>query len=148
MIPIQVSIPSHSVISFGSAKSLDDITLDDVLKYPVWLWVWETGNDGGSGQDETWQQPVISTAEVTAEMTEPIITFRVKGTDIIGSGSYDPRAEKLFGMALWIDNSWQMLSASTLSPPLIFVAVPPIRGATDVDFICENLASDEAFRRT
>ena len=135
-------------LSFGSAKSLDDITLDDVLKYPVWLWVWETGQEGCPEQDETWQQPVISTSEVSDEMTEPIISFRVRGTDIFGSGSYDPEAEKLFGMALWIDNSWQMLSASTLSPPLTFVAVPPIRGVVDVQFICEDLLSDKAHRYT
>ena len=87
-------------LTFGPAKSLDDITLDDVLKYPVWLWVWETGQEGAPGQDETWQQPVTSTADVTDEMTEPIIGFRVKDTDIYGSGSYDSKEDKLFGMAL------------------------------------------------
>src|SRR3954470_12043207 len=93
----------------GSPKSLDDITLEDVLAHPVWLWVWETGHELEGEIDESWQQPVLNTREVTDDMSEPIISFRVKGAEQYGSGSYNPEEGKLFGMALWIDGQWQTI---------------------------------------
>ncbi len=133
-------------LTFGQAKSLDDITLDDVLKHPIWLWVWETGQEGAPGQDETWQQPVTSTSDVTDELKEPIISFHVKGTGIYGSGSYRPEDDKLFGMALWVDGRWQLLSAVSLQTPLTFVAIPRIRGQANVEYVCTDLRADEAHR--
>src|SRR6185369_8714028 len=127
-------------LTFGPAKSLDDITLDDVLANPIWLWVWETGGEAKIGQDETWQQPVLGTTDVTDEMSEPVISFRVKGSNIIGFGSYRPKDDRLFGMALWIDNEWRMLKKTGLSVPLVLVAIPSINGLRGVEFSCIDFA--------
>ena len=133
------------MVEVGAAKSLDDITLSDVLEHPIWLWTWEMGNEGSPDQDETWQQPVFGT-DVTAEMAEPIITFRVTGTEIVGSGSYRPNDSKLFGMAVWTGEGWTMLKDSALTTPIRLIAVPTIHGVHDVEFVCADLAGDLAHR--
>ena len=69
-------------LQLGSAKALDDITLEDVIANPIWLWTWETEDENSLEpleQDDAWQRPVLGTRDVTAEMSEPIITFRVSG---------------------------------------------------------------------
>ena len=88
-------------LTFGPAKSLEEINLDDVLKYPIWLWVWETGHEDDPGVDETWQQPVTSTTDVTNEMISPNITLRIKGSDLYASGEYDPERDGLRAISIW-----------------------------------------------
>ncbi|MEP7377903.1 MAG: hypothetical protein ABI675_31180 [Chitinophagaceae bacterium] len=41
----------------GKSKSLDNITLDDALKYPIWEWALD--EEKKDGQDETWQRPIV-----------------------------------------------------------------------------------------
>jgi len=97
-------------------------------------------------QDETWQQPVTSTRDVTEEMTEPIVGFRVKGTDLYGSGSYHPGDDKLFGMALWMAGEWRLLPDTGVEAPLTMVVIPSIRGQAGVEYVCTDLRGDSAHR--
>jgi len=133
-------------LTFGPAKSLDDISLDDVLKHPVWLWVWETGQEGAPDQDETWQRPVTSTRDVTDEMRVPTVTLRVKGTDLYGSGEYHREHDRLEAISLWIGTQWRGLTDAGVQAPLTFIVIPRIRGQADVEFECNDLRSDEAYR--
>lgn len=130
---------------FGKPMSLYDITVDDVTTHPIWVWAWEAGKEE-EAEDETCQCPVIGTDDVGTGFTEPIITFRVKDTAIIGSGRYDAATERLEGMALWQVDTWTDLCDAGIAAPVVLVAVPTIRGVADVEFICGDLASDEAAR--
>jgi len=54
----------------GRGKSLDDITLKDIMEYPIWVWAWD--EEGVEGHDETWQKPVINSRNVTEDILNPI----------------------------------------------------------------------------
>jgi hypothetical protein len=128
----------------GRAKSLDDITLEDCLKYPIWEWALD--EEGILGQDETWQRPIIG-SDVTEEINTPTITFSVKGTQLHGSGSYDHTEGTLTGNAIWVNEAWVILAKVTgIQIPAVFVALPSIRGISGIEFVCENLQSDTAIR--
>ena len=77
----------------GKSKSLDDITLDDALKYPIWEWALD--EEGEDGQDETWQRPIVDTDNVTDDIYNPTITIKIKDTELFGSAEYDNDTQKL-----------------------------------------------------
>ena len=132
-------------IHFGSPMPLDEITLEHVLAHPIWVWVWEAGREA-EADDETWQCPVIGTHDVTPGLTEPVITVRVKGSPIVGSGSYSFEADRLEAISLWRDEAWIDLRQAGLATPLVLVAVPSIEGVAGVEFVCDDLATDLARR--
>lgn len=130
---------------FGTPKSLEDITLADVQQHPIWVWVWEAGLEE-QADDETWQCPVTNGTDVTAEMIEPIISLRVKGTELIASASYDPKEDELTGIAVWEDGAWVMFRDTGLKAPVTLVAIPTIAGEAAVEFTCEDFERDRARR--
>ena len=132
-------------ILFGAPVSLDDITLAQVLQHPIWVWAWEAGREE-EAEDEACQCPVIGTDNVTAGFTEPVITVRVKGTDVYGSGSYNLERDQLEAISLWQDNAWIILQETTLPTPIVLVAVPSIDGAAGVEFVCHEPSEDRAVR--
>lgn len=132
-------------IHFGAPVPLEEITLSQVLEHPIWVWVWEAGRET-EADDETWQCPVIGTQDLTAGFTEPVITVRVKDTPWVGSGSYRFETDCLEAISLWRDEAWIDLREAGLATPLVLVAVPRIEGVADVEFVCTDLASDQAVR--
>jgi hypothetical protein len=131
--------------STGESKSLDDITLEDVLKYPIWEWALD--EEGEVGQDETWQRPIIDTDNLTDDIYNPTITFKIKDTDLFGSAEFDDDTQSLSAISIWLDNKWKVLSETQITTPTIFIAIPKIDGVQDVEFICNNLTSDNAERQ-
>ena len=130
---------------YGEPRSLDDIGLDDVLAHPIWVWVWEAGLEGADGvEDETWQCPVLDTADVTDAMTEPVITLRIEGSDAIASASLDPREDRLAGISVWHEGAWANVDDAGLPEPVVFVAIPTLRGASGVRFAYEARADRAA----
>lgn len=130
----------------GKAKSLDDITLEDVIKYPIWVWAW--GEEGTEGTDETWQKPIIDTTNVTENIFTPIITIRVKNTIYYGSGEYNKDTDQLKSLSIWKDDQWIDVREFTAVPtPLNFVAVPMIKGVSNVEFVCNDISTDLATRK-
>lgn len=128
---------------FGESKPLESITLDDVLAHPIW--VWAIDEEDKPGQDETWQKPVINTSDVSHHLVDPIITIRIKGRDIHGSATYNHRRKMLNGISLWIDGKWVGLrEAKDIPHPLFLIAIPTIRGKSNMEFRCDDFASDEA----
>jgi hypothetical protein len=132
-------------LQFGTPKSLDEITLTDVQQHPIWLWVWEAGLEQ-QAEDETCQCPVTNTTDVTAGMIEPIISLRIKGTELIGSASYDPEEDALEAIAVWQDGAWAMMRDSKLQAPVTLVAIPTIAGVAGVEFTCDDFERDRAER--
>jgi hypothetical protein len=126
----------------GKSKSLDDITLTDVLENPIWEWA--LGEEGIDGQDETWQRPIIDTDNVTKEIYNPTITLKIKETDIYGSAEYDNESGSISAISIWSDNEWKVLDDCKFSTPIIFIAVPKIDGIENAEFICKDLSGDIA----
>ena len=44
-------------LQYGSSKPIEDTSLEDFLRYPIWLW--DYANEGVGEQDETWIHPVV-----------------------------------------------------------------------------------------
>ena len=131
--------------STGKSKSLDDITLEDVLKFPIWEWALD--EEGEEGQDETWQRPIIDTDNVTDEIYNPTITFKIKDTDLFGSAEFDSDTQTLSAISIWLDNKWKILSEAQIQTPTIFIAIPKIDGMQNVEFLCNSLTDDIAERQ-
>ena len=129
----------------GIPKPLDEISAQDVQTHPIWLWVWEAGLEG-EADDETWQCPVLETSDVSEEMSEPVITLVVKGSNIIGSASYNPQSDQLEAISIWEGHTWIGVQETTLPVPISFVAVPTIRGMANVEFVCTDPSDDRASR--
>jgi len=129
----------------GKSKSLDDITLDDVLKYPIWEWA--LGEEGEDEQDETWQRPIIDTDNITDDIFNPTITLKIKDTELFGSAEFDNETQSLSAISVWLDNEWKILNQTQIKTPIIFIAIPKIDGVQNVEFICKSLSSDYAERQ-
>ena len=127
----------------GSPKALDDISAEDAEAHPIWLWAWEVGLET---EDETWQCPVLETLDVSELMAEPVITLRIKGSEAIGSASYNFKADQLEAISVWENGAWIGVQETTVPTPILFVAVPTINGVPDVEFVCRQRSEDRASR--
>lgn len=132
-------------LKIGTPKALDDISAQDVKTYPIWLWAWEAGLED-EVEDETWQCPVLNTSDVTDAMTEPVITLRIEGSDVIGSASYNAGLDQLEAISIWENGAWVGIQESTLAAPISLIAVPTIRGIASVKFVCSQPDEDRASR--
>jgi hypothetical protein len=128
----------------GQSKPLDDISLNDVLQYPIWEWALD--EEGIEGQDETWQRPVLNTNDVTDEMFTPTITLKIKDTEIYASAEYESNDETISAISVWNENHWSLLNEVDLSIPIILISVPKIKGIENVVFILKSKSDDVAKR--
>jgi hypothetical protein len=128
----------------GQSKPLDDITLNDVLQYPIWEWALD--EEGVEGQDETWQRPVLDTKDVTDEIFNPTITLKIKDTEIYASGEYESDDETISTISVWNENGWVLLDEVDLHFPIIFISIPKIRGVENVAFLLKSKSDDVANR--
>lgn len=128
--------------STGKAKSLDDISLNDVLKYPIWEWALD--EEGEDDQDETWQRPIISTNNVTDDIFNPTITLKIKDSELYCSAEYDNETQSLSSISIWLDNEWRCLSHTNLNPPITLISIPKINGKDNIQFICDDITSENA----
>jgi len=127
----------------GKAKSLDDITLEDVLSCPIWEWALD--EEGEVGQDETWQRPVIDKNDVTEEIDSPIITLKVKETGGYASGEYDHEGKLIRAIAFWENSSWTLPQDYSQSGfPLTLISLASINGQSGCEFIYLSADEDEA----
>ena len=129
----------------GKPKEIDSITKEDVLKNNLWIWTWEAGLEGDF--DEDWQIPVNGIDNLTNQFTEPTITLIVVGKDLIATGTYNHKEDKLFGLAIWENDSWQLLNNTTVEEPITFRSLIQIRGNPNAEFVLTSKEADEAFRK-
>ena len=61
-------------LQYGSSKPIEDTSLEDFLRYPIWLW--DYANEGVGEQDETWIHPVVNSYDVTDDMQDAHILLR------------------------------------------------------------------------
>ena len=130
---------------FGKPKNLDSITQEDVLKNKVWLWTWEAGLELEYNED--WQVPLIGVDDIQNEITEPIITLKILETDLIASGSFNYKKRRIYAIAVWKNNSWEMITKSSLEAPIKFTSLIKIGGNEKTEFIMTDKNADEAFSK-
>jgi hypothetical protein len=139
--PVEIPV---SNIKFGRAKHFDKITLKHVIQYPIWV----SAHD--ERHDEEYEKPIVNTDDVTEDVDQyaPIITFKVKGTDLFGSGWYSHSDGHMYALSLWYGGKWASLGdCEQLEFPIELIAVPKIRGQEHVEFCCNDPHEDRAYRK-
>ncbi len=119
-----------SGIRLGPLKSLEDITIHDMMQYPIW--VEDLSGESRDDFDETAQRPVTNTRDVTTKMLREYVKVNVlieiEGTDILASADVEEDAS-LSGLVAWIDDSWIDLNKHIDDSVAIYVRpVPSILG--------------------
>ncbi|MGL1903954.1 MAG: hypothetical protein OCC49_17585 [Fibrobacterales bacterium] len=126
----------------GTPKDLDSITLNDVLENKVWVWTWEVNLD--EDYDESWQLPIIGLDDISSEFSEPVITLKVKDTEIYASGTFDYDSNTIFGISIWENDNWVLLRLSSLSEPISFISLVKIDGKENLEFQTSSKLIDDA----
>ncbi len=122
------------------------MTIDDHIKYPIWT------SAHHDRHDEETEKPIVSSSEVTQEIVShplivPIITLKIRGSDVFGTGWYLYTERKIFAISVWYKGGWKALAdVGELTPPVVFVSIPPILGEAGVEFVCSVLKDENAFR--
>lgn len=134
------------MIQYGRAKHFSKVTLQDHQKHLIWT----SAHD--DRHDEEWEKPIVSTSEVTQEVIDcpvivPIITLRIEGTDLFGTGWFLHKDREIFAISIWQEDRWRALAdVAALLPPTTFISVPKILGVEGVRFVCTNLRDEKATR--
>jgi hypothetical protein len=135
---------------YGSWKFVEEITLQDLIVYPVWVWCLEVDKNGGPevGSEAT-MRPLLNTLEVPLDhISPPLILLKIKGTDFYASGIYDYEKKKLESIGIFEGNDIVDPSkVSSLADPVIYISIPAIDGHENIEFEGSKTASDEAFQR-
>lgn len=132
---------------YGEAKSLDDITGNDAVRHPIWVWALD--GETVPGRDETWQQPVTSTTDVDDDLLRRhrtvIITFTMLGrTGVTLSGEYN--GQVVSAIAAWDHGEWLLLPDMDLEYPFTIEAVPTLHGVAGARFLVRTAHEDAAPR--
>src|SRR4051794_833217 len=111
-------------IRFGRAKHLLKITLEDIVRHPIWV----SAHD--DRHDEEWLKPVDSPEGVTAELLRvsgsATIALRLANQDGFAIAPF--LRDRLFCVVFCIGGKWVEPSGSGLRFPVQLEAVPTIFG--------------------
>ncbi len=55
-------------IIFGKAKPMEDVSLEEFQKNPIWTFALDEENN--EEQDETWLKPILSSTDVTSHLIQ------------------------------------------------------------------------------
>jgi hypothetical protein len=117
--------------TIGTPQLMDEVSLADMMKYPIWLTVFEVTD---AGKDDPYQAPVIGTNNVTDDLIDPFILLKIKGTEhYISAQYYIPSLmiHKFYG--------WEAHEIiESLPKPLVLIAIPDINGVVGVEFTTEG----------
>ena len=138
-------IPRTMSYKTGKSKPMAEVSLKDCLKHPIWEWALD--EETLPGHDETWQRPITSTKDVTPDMADPTITFRISGSDIVGTAIYDHDSNTLSSISICDDGEWEDVGdLSGFGMPVELIALPTIGGIAGVRFLLSNPKLDLAAR--
>jgi len=136
---------------YGPPKQLNDISLGDMQKHPIWLWCINLNlpdeDDGPLGGDETSMRPWLGDANVAPEMIQPFILLKVEGTELWAKAIFDREIGNLdalgvFGSDGWRTPDWYL---ENQGEQITYVAVPAIEGQPGLRFTARNRRRNEAF---
>jgi hypothetical protein len=135
---------------YGAWKFIQEISLDDMLANPVWLWCMQLGlpdeEDGPFNGDETSMRPLLQSNEVPLDhIAPPLILLRVSGTNYYASGIYDTEKKILESIGVFTSLFCTEPAYVNDLPELVtYVAVPSIGGQYNVRFQSASRSADEA----
>lgn len=120
-------------IRMGNSKPMEEVTLQDMLEYPIWTFALD--EEDIEGQDETWQKPIYST-NVLPGYIAVYILLKIEQTDQYVSADLDIKRMTLADVALWQDDEWIPIhDVEWLSHPLTLISIPTIKGVENMKFI-------------
>ena len=67
------------------------------------------------------------------------------GADLIASGAYNFDEKKLFGISIWENGKWQLLTDISVDEPIIFESMIKINGKEKIEFVLNSKEIDEAW---
>ena len=153
-VPTETEAQALTEPVFGTSRPIEELTLDDILRHPIWVWALD--EETVEGQDETWVKPVTNTEDAGEDLAYffPLLTFRVVGSQLHGFGDYDhdgfttgDGVPLIFGFRIWQAGGWRELpEVEGLSAPVVFEAVPRILGREGARFQCDTLDAWQARR--
>lgn len=115
--------PDHS---YGDAKPIDEVTCEDIMKYPVWVFDYDE-EDYSEEQDETWLEPILDKCLYSSDQSGYVL-LKIKDTKLLAFGSVDIKNGTL--MDIWYfnpnDKLMQAMKTIDINMPISFVAVPEI----------------------
>lgn len=118
---------------YGKPKSVDNLCVDDLLKYPIWEYALdmegEYDEESGEEIDETWVKPVLNSISVVKSLFEPYILLKDESGELSVMGM-------LHTKDLTVDDLWykDLDTGETKRLPgsaytdRTFVAVPEVCG--------------------
>lgn len=117
----------------GKAKPMDDVTLEDMLQYPIWVFALD--EEGDEGQDETWLKPVLNITDVDESLYEAYILLKTEHNNLYVSASLDIDRMKLDDVCFWANDEWKPISElQDVDCPLKLTSIPSLKGEDNFIF--------------
>lgn len=115
-------------------KPIEEITLDDMKRYPIWIFDYE--NESDEEEDETWQKPVTNSTDVTKDIYEAYIHLRSDDAVYDLSGCIDVDKLTLTDLCFWdsISKVWVPVVQINNYQVLKLIAVPSVLSQSDMKF--------------
>lgn len=121
---------------YGESKFIDDITLDDMAQYPIWVLEWD--DDDPDCPYETKQKPVLSTNNVDKQLSDSCISFVSEDGKYVAMAIIDVEKMTLDQVRIWSEKyqNWEWIEEFTDVDPysLGLKAVPKIKDVAGVVF--------------
>lgn len=136
---------------YGAWKFLHEISLQDMLTNPVWVWCIQVDDDGvPSDGDETSMRPFLDSNEVPLDhVAPPLILLHVKGTDYFGSALYNHSSKTIDSICLFLINGMTTSNEVSDLPDIVeYESVPLIGGLQNVKFVSLSKGSEVARMQT
>ncbi len=123
--------------TLGELKNLDDISLDDMKNYPIWIN--DLSGEWENGFDESSERPLIGANDITDDILSEFVSISVlvKFPDQNEFGSANLEDDgSVSCIAVWRNNEWVIGSKAFQEQSDIELSViPSIIGEEDVTYI-------------
>lgn len=117
----------------GKAKPMDEVTLEDMLQYPIWVFALD--EEGKEEQDETWLKPVLNTTDVDESLYEAYILLKIEHNNMYFSASLDIDRMELDDVCFWSNDEWKPINGlQDVDYPLKLMSIPSLKGEDNFIF--------------
>lgn len=122
-------------IELGPLKNLDDITIEDMQKYPIWIN--DVSGEHEEGFDESSERPVINSDDVTKKILSSYVSVSIlvkcEQLNLPGSANIEEDGS-ISVLVFWKDGKWQPNNKFIKEDKIIIQSVPSIKGEKNIKF--------------